>query len=163
VLLQTHPELLWLVNSLTSLFILSLAHFCCVPHSVPIRLRHDADGFAQPVVYPKARAVKDLTQHKWNRDFVVPAAAMFLEIPMTDDQLKEVCMCVCVCVCVCVCLPSRVHVRICVCQHQDNTSFIELPSLYTHTRALTCVRAQVMLMLLDAISIVGTDELPALV
>mmetsp|Transcript_29805 Transcript_29805/g.89121 ORF Transcript_29805/g.89121 Transcript_29805/m.89121 type:complete len:1366 (+) Transcript_29805:52-4149(+) len=52
--------------------------------------RHDVDGFRRPLAFSKAQAIEVLVQHEWNRAFVVPAAAMFLDIPMSDDQLKAV-------------------------------------------------------------------------
>lgn len=52
--------------------------------------RHDDDGFLPPVVFPKSKAIETLIKHEWNRSFVVPAAGMFLDIPMNDDQLKAV-------------------------------------------------------------------------
>lgn len=53
-------------------------------------IRHDDDGFRRPVVFSKSKAIETLFKHSWNRSFIVPAAGMFLDVSMSDDQLKAV-------------------------------------------------------------------------
>ena len=57
-------------------------------HSCPGR--HNDDGFRKPMMFSKTNAIDTLVSHDWNRAFVVPAAAMFLDIAMPDEQLKSV-------------------------------------------------------------------------
>lgn len=42
------------------------------------------------MMFSKTNAIDTLVSHDWNRAFVVPAAAMFLDIAMPDEQLKSV-------------------------------------------------------------------------